>query len=156
MPWVKLDTSFPEHPKVIALPATAFRLYIVGLCYAARNDTDGYIPDEIVPKHERRTARTLEDRKLWERHPNGGWQIHDYLDWQESHAERNARSNAARNAARTRWSHAERNAEEKRREEKRPAPSPPRARADDEAITLHASEAREALARAKREEQNNP
>jgi hypothetical protein len=41
MSWVRLDDSFPEHPKVIALTDAAFRAHVRGLCYAGRFLTDG-------------------------------------------------------------------------------------------------------------------
>ncbi len=41
---------------------------------------------------------------------SGGWQIHDYTDWQRSAAEIRARSESARRAARERWSNANSNA----------------------------------------------
>lgn len=102
MPWVRLDSSFPEHPKVVGLTPAAFRLYVEMLCYAARNATDGFIPDGVVAA--RTAARQLEERKLWERHPDGaGWAIHDFLDWQESRRTREDRRDAAKRAARARW-----------------------------------------------------
>lgn len=102
--WIRLDVNFPEHPKVIGLTPNAFRLHILALCYSSRNATDGYVPTEFVRGNDRRAAAELVTRKLWEPHPDGaGWHIHDYLEWQESKADRDARTRAARRAARARW-----------------------------------------------------
>lgn len=108
MPWVRLDSSFPEHPKVTGLSASAFRLYVTALCYASRNSTDGHIPDSWLSSLSHgwghRHAITLSSARLWVRHPDdNGWIIHDYLDWQESSADRNRRSKAAKRAAAARW-----------------------------------------------------
>lgn len=85
MAWVRLDDTFPEHPKVQTLPAEAFVLYITSLCYANRNLTDGYLPAVAVQqmgrlKHKR-LAQTLVMAGLWEV-VRGGYRIHDYLHFQ--------------------------------------------------------------------------
>jgi hypothetical protein len=105
MPWVRLDSSFPEHPKVIGLSPSAFRLYVTMLCYAARNATDGYVPTEAIHGgNNRRAATELVTAKLWDPHPDhSGWHVHDFLEWQESNAERAARRRAAKHAANARW-----------------------------------------------------
>lgn len=85
MTWAKLDDSFPEHLKVIDLSDGAFRLYVEGLCYAARNLTDGALPKAAVRRltgGDRRAAE-LVDAGLWDA-VDGGWAIHDYLDFNPS------------------------------------------------------------------------
>lgn len=67
MGWVRLDDNFADHPKVIALSDSAFRTYIVSLCYSNRQLTDGYIPlavyDRIGKKGD---GADLVDADLWE------------------------------------------------------------------------------------------
>lgn len=49
MSWVRLDDSMPTNPKVLAAPVGARYLYVVGLCYCARELTDGVIPSAALP-----------------------------------------------------------------------------------------------------------
>lgn len=89
MSWAKLDDAFPDHPKVIGLSADAFRLHVTAICYAARFETDGAIPAGGLPRIGGTTASVdeLVDAGLWDRTPRG-WQIHDYLQYNPSRAER--------------------------------------------------------------------
>jgi hypothetical protein len=48
MTWVKIDDSFPDHPKIKGLKDDEFRLYMTALCYSSRYLTDGVIPLNIV------------------------------------------------------------------------------------------------------------
>ncbi len=102
MPWVKLDDRFPSHRKIDLLSDRAFRLYVSALCWCSENLTEGFIPDENVTRIARvrstkATAKELEGRGLWER-VDGGWQIHDYLDYNPTRAA--VQAERGRNAAR--------------------------------------------------------
>jgi hypothetical protein len=88
MPWVRLDDRFPSHRKVALLSDRAFRLHVSAICWCAENLTDGHISDRELPlvAHIRAikvTAKQLEDAGLWDR-TDGGWVIHDYLDYNPS------------------------------------------------------------------------
>lgn len=92
MGWVKLDDTFTDHPKVEMAGDNAAWLYVAGLLYAYRADTDGFIPHGRVPKLTNlkaplRLARRLVDVRLWEAVDNG-YVIHDYLDHQQSSIDR--------------------------------------------------------------------
>jgi hypothetical protein len=83
--WVKLDDGFADHPKVVGLSDEAFRAFVEGLCYCARQLTDGHIPaakvKRIAPKGS--SVTQLVDGGLWEW--NGcGIHVHDYLEYQPS------------------------------------------------------------------------
>ena len=52
MAWIKIDDSFPDHPKVIGLSDKAFRIHIEGLCYSGRFLTDGLIPMGVAARFE--------------------------------------------------------------------------------------------------------
>ena len=104
MTWAKLDDSFPEHLKVIDLTDGAFRLYVEGLCYAARNLTDGALPRAAVRRLTGgdRRAGELVDAGLWDR-TDTGWVIHDYLDFNPSSEQvRGEREQARQRKARQR------------------------------------------------------
>jgi len=108
MAWIRIDDRMPYHPKVIGLSAEAFRLYVASLCYAGGHETDGFVPASALPVlwGTARTAAELERAGLWDR-SDGGWSIHDYLQYNPSRADledaRRRRSDAAAAAASARW-----------------------------------------------------
>ncbi len=85
MAWVKIDDQFTDHPKIVAAGPLAGWLYVAGLCYSARYLTDGFVPraqvrklvdvDEVTP-----LVTALVTAGLW-RESQGGYTIHDYLDY---------------------------------------------------------------------------
>ena len=82
MGWVRLDDNFADHPKVIALGDTAFRLYIEGLCYSNRQLTDGFIPNAVYTKLSKNDdAQFLIEAGLWE-DTEGGFLIRSYTEYQ--------------------------------------------------------------------------
>jgi hypothetical protein len=90
MGWVRLDDNFADHPKVIALSDTAFRLFITGLCYANRQLTDGLIPYQMVMAwvgdNPFKPSDELEDQNLWER-VDKGFRIRSYDEYQPTRNE---------------------------------------------------------------------
>jgi len=89
VPYLNLDDNFADHPKVDGLSDGAFRLHVAGLCYCAKNTTDGVIPAErvgrLIPRFKAAFLADLCESKLWLPHPEGH-EIHDYLDWNKSKA----------------------------------------------------------------------
>lgn len=87
MTWIKLEDTFPDDPKVIGLPDSAFRMYVWGLCYCARHLTDGTIPRSalgLYPDSKRsRIGSRLVDAGLWER-TEDGFEVCNYLRYQRS------------------------------------------------------------------------
>ena len=84
MPWVKIDEGMPDHEKVAPLSDKAFRSHIEAICYSARMLTDGRVTDGIArAKSWHRVADALVSAGLWEV-TDGGWLIHDYLDFNPS------------------------------------------------------------------------
>lgn len=112
MPWVKLDEAFPEHHKITAAGGDAGWLFVCALAYCNRNLTNGFVPDGIVARlsDRRRPAdlvRKLTDVGLLEP-VKGGWQIHDYLEYQTSRAKvEEERAKARERMARIRGSSSE-------------------------------------------------
>lgn len=100
MSWVKIDDQFSEHPKVIQAGPLASWLYVRSLCYTAKYLTDGFIPQSAA-EHLAMFAGTspellekLVECSLWER-VNGGYKIHDYLDYNPTGAQVKAERAAA-------------------------------------------------------------
>lgn len=85
MDWLKLSVDLPDHPKVADLSDKAFRALVASWCYAARFETDGYLPSSGA-KGVGMTGKVgaeLEAAGLM--HANGnGWHIHDWDQHQEA------------------------------------------------------------------------
>ena len=87
--WIRIDDTFPSHPKVIAAGPRAAWLYVCSLCYANRHLTDGWLPASILPvlapgvRQPKTLANTLVSAGLWEAR-DGGWQVHDYTEHQRT------------------------------------------------------------------------
>lgn len=91
---IYLDDRLPTHPKILRAGALlgnrtgdAFLLYVVGISYARNQLTNGFLPDTFVTScglvaTPQAVANALSNRgvRLW-RKVRGGYQIHDYLDF---------------------------------------------------------------------------
>lgn len=112
MTWLRLDDSFPDHPKVIGLSDKAFRLHISALCYCTKHLTNGSFSKQIANKlaiqNAQRTIQILLNLGLWIR-TETGYEIHDFLKHQTSkeQAEQEKETNRLR-AAKARKAKAER------------------------------------------------
>jgi hypothetical protein len=90
VPWVRFDDQFPIHRKVGGLSDAAFRLHVEAIFWCARNLTDGFVATEDVlamatARRPLRLVPELVARGNWVE-VDGGWQIHDYLEYQPSKA----------------------------------------------------------------------
>lgn len=88
--WVRIDENMVDHPKIAGLSDRAFRLWITGLAYANRQETDGHLDMKTTRRWTQRGAKVAEkelvDAGLW--HQNGReYVIHDYLEYQPSKAD---------------------------------------------------------------------
>jgi hypothetical protein len=104
MPWIKVDDQIAHHPKFMAAGAPASWLWVCGQSYCARYLTDGFVPESALPTlgnvtNPKAHAQTLVRVGLWER-AEGGYRVHDYLQFQPSRADveerRRQRANAGR------------------------------------------------------------
>lgn len=89
MTWFKVDDSFYDHPKVFDLPDSAVALWIRAGCWSARNLTDGFVPARMPARlcDDPDTAvKALVDSGLWRR-SKGGYQFHDWADYQPTREE---------------------------------------------------------------------
>lgn len=89
MVWVRLEDDIGDHPKLAAIDDHAFAIYVCGLAYCNRQLTDGFIPTGIglTLRHcggkTKQAITALVGARLWEV-VDGGWRIHDFLDYQPS------------------------------------------------------------------------
>lgn len=113
LPWVRLDTSLPDNPKILDLleerdgHRAAF-VYVCCLAYAGKHGTDGFIPASaarFVHGKSSDFARLVAVSAL-EITP-GGWIIHGWGEFQESSDETKQRRIRAQKAAAARWSKTE-------------------------------------------------
>ena len=89
LPWVRLDTSFANNPKIVGLVAekrhSAAFAYVCSLAYAGAHGTDGYIPEHCLylVHATKRDANHLVAAGLWLLSP-GGWDINGWDEFQVS------------------------------------------------------------------------
>ena len=92
MGWVRLDDDFPHHPKALAAGAEGVALYVAGLCYCSKQETDGRIPRAAIPllvadlRKPLEVAERLITVGLWEDEP-GCYIVRNYLEYQRSKEE---------------------------------------------------------------------
>lgn len=96
MTWVRLDDNFPDHPKVIGLGDSAFRMHVAAMCWSARYLTDGHIPSSALRSiGSNKGATELHAAGLWDR-TDHGWMIRDFLDYNPSKEHVEGKREAAR------------------------------------------------------------
>src|SRR5262249_47185733 len=103
-PWMRLDDAAMSNLKIMRLSDSAFRLWIKGLCYCQQHLTDGRIPREVLREigakrkdaDELSTPNVEGKAPLWEPIDGFGFQVHDFLDWNESRDEIHKKREAAK------------------------------------------------------------
>lgn len=106
MSFLSLDDKMGRHPKVGPLSDAAFRLHINALLHCSEYLTDGRIKSanvETLTRHKNKKELIdgeLVPAGLWEPMV-GGFEIHDYLDWNLSKAQVEARKESAKVRAAT-------------------------------------------------------
>lgn len=108
LPWIRLQTTMFENPKILNLKEDkqwrAVVAHLEAMAYTGRNALAGYIPKtavrllHIVPADVTR----LVSEGLWMPAP-GGWQINGWDEYQLADQESLARSEKAKKAAAARW-----------------------------------------------------
>lgn len=89
MTWFRVDDSFPQHPKVLAIPrrdrVAAIGLWTLAGTWCAAQLTDGHLGGHMVAElaASQKHADLLVRVGLWET-VEGGYQVHDYLDYNPS------------------------------------------------------------------------
>lgn len=100
----RFELGFTRHRKVFRLSDAAFRLWASAIDYSREQRTDGVIEPADLAAIPRGTAgawkasvaNELVAAGLWHKREGGGWQIHDFLDWQDSSVEANRKREQAR------------------------------------------------------------
>lgn len=107
--WIKLDTSVLDNDKLIEsedISPAACWLWIKSILFAFRNDTDGHITPAQARRvllAEKSDVEVLIRCGLWERTNTGEYLVHDYLEHQLSHDQRENRRAKRTAAAHARW-----------------------------------------------------
>jgi hypothetical protein len=87
--WAKIDDRLHSHPKVLEAGPEAMGLFLLALSWCADYLTDGFVPEIQVRRllfvcdDPLAIADKLVGAELWER-ADGGYQIHDYLEYNPS------------------------------------------------------------------------
>jgi hypothetical protein len=108
LPWVRMDTQWPNNPKFLQLVEDkkwrAIAVYWAGLSWSGAQGQAGFLPAYALPMIHgtRREAADLIDVGLWVP-SRGGWDINDWSEYQPTNEEHEARSQRARDAALVRW-----------------------------------------------------
>lgn len=107
MPWGRFDDGYASNRKVRKLSDQAFRLDVAGILWCAKYSTDGFIQEDDLPllcseiRSPNGKADELVTKGRWER-VEGGWLIHDYLDYNPS-AEQIQEERQLKTARQQRW-----------------------------------------------------
>lgn len=106
--------GFTRHRKVHRLSDAAFRLWVTAVDYATEQTTNGRITThdlDVLPGSSRKRDELVAELValgLWEV-TSDGWQIHDFLDWQDSADVVERRRESARERMREVRSHVRKN-----------------------------------------------
>ena len=96
MSWMKLDDAILDHPKFIRAArnggSEAIHLWLGLRAWCAQSLSDGFVPGDMVdevrgPKRGREKALATLVQVGLVKEMEGGWQLHDYLDWSDSREE---------------------------------------------------------------------
>ena len=91
MTWARLDDGFHSHPKVKATSLAGRGLFATAIAYSAQHLTDGFLREQVMLdmarlRHGRAALRELVEHELLDR-VEGGYAIHDFLDYNPSRAD---------------------------------------------------------------------
>lgn len=101
MPWFKVDDSFPQHKKVLAIPrrdrTAAIGLWTLAGGWCASQLTDGHLGAHLISEFasSKKYAEILCEVGLWER-TDSGYVFHNWSRWQPTREQVEADRAAAR------------------------------------------------------------
>jgi hypothetical protein len=90
----RFDDGTPDNLKIVAAGPVASWLWFCGVIYCRKALTDGFIPTAVVEtlvrglKQPLKHAAKLTEVRLWHE-VEGGYSVHDYLDWNPTKAAMN-------------------------------------------------------------------
>jgi hypothetical protein len=112
--WIKIDDRAPEHPKLVAAGPVGLALWLSGLAYCNRNETDGIIQAgvarRLIDTADGHAATHLEPQAvidrvveagLWHKLDSGDYSVHDYLEYQPSREQLESKRQAKQRAGRS-------------------------------------------------------
>lgn len=108
LPWVRLDTQWPQNPKFLMLiddkKWRSISVYMASLAYSGAHGLRGFLPELCLPflHGTKREAAELVEVRLW-LPQQGGWDINGWSEFQPETDDAEARRNKAIKAARARW-----------------------------------------------------
>ena len=109
MAWVRVDANLASNHKTLALLEQrggdhAICVYVFALGYCMNANNDGFVPKTALGLFHgsKKDAALLVDVGMWHELP-GGWQVHDWREYQPSSEEAQKRSEKAKRAAAKRW-----------------------------------------------------
>jgi len=148
MTYARLEDSFRDHPRFLEMSCGAVGLWASALAYCNKHLTNGRIPAAALvklapietPRQRVALVKELLDKGAFEQREPTAYQVHDYLDWNDSkekilakrEADR-ARKEAAREAAMSA-------APSARNPSGRPSGQPPSVRAESAAPSARTDE----------------
>jgi len=100
--WFKISDTFHAHPKVMATRLDAVGLWAVAGAWCGANLTDGFVPDHVVARltaGDSDLAKALVTAGLWRR-TRGGFEFHDWNNYQPTRTEVENRRESWREAKR--------------------------------------------------------
>lgn len=115
MAWLKIESRYAHHPKLMRAGAEALAMDVCAMCYCREFSTGGFVPDDALHalgprfKDPERVAKRLVDVGRWEHDEAlGGWWVHDFLTYNptvdEVDVAAQERSERGKRAAVARWS----------------------------------------------------
>lgn len=107
--WSRLDVTIATNHKTLTLLGLrggdhAMLVYLFSHGYCISQGTDGFVPRAALGTFHgsAKDAAMLVDVGFWDE-ADGGWDVHDWHEYQPSSEETNRRSQRARDAAAKRW-----------------------------------------------------
>lgn len=114
MSWARLDDACTDHLKLRRAGTAGLALWTASIVWCSRHLTDGFIPTDMLHDIWRPVGESFDADSacarlvaagLWDQ-VEGGWQVHDYLDYNPSREEvMRAREQAAERQRRRRSRH---------------------------------------------------
>ena len=103
MGWLKLDDQYDDHEKIVAAGPLAELLDLRAMLFCARRETDGFVPYtqlsalcRDIPAPKKKAALLVKVGRWTDSPDEGGWWVHDFLEYNPSRVEKEAEREAAR------------------------------------------------------------